>query len=65
MIKNAMTLFPAEADCPSCRGEEEFRCQESGECIEDSRRCDRKIDCRDGSDEYKCPYWKTRQDLEE
>ena len=31
----------------------EFQCR-SGECISPSARCDRKYDCRDGSDEQNC-----------
>lgn len=32
----------------------EFTCK-TGECVPDSRRCDRRVDCRDGSDEKDCP----------
>uniref|UniRef100_A0A0N5ABW0 Basement membrane-specific heparan sulfate proteoglycan core protein n=1 Tax=Syphacia muris TaxID=451379 RepID=A0A0N5ABW0_9BILA len=39
----------------SCRLNE-FRCN-SGECIEDTKRCNRHYDCTDGSDEITCDYY--------
>ena len=45
----AVVTTPAPPECqPS-----EWRCT-SGECIQASERCDRKYDCRDGTDEFNC-----------
>lgn len=33
--------------------EDQFRCT-NGECIDGNLKCDRKYDCKDGSDEFNC-----------
>lgn len=40
------------APIPEC-SDNEFRCQD-GLCIPNNRRCDRRRDCQDGSDEIDC-----------
>nr|XP_045613717.1 basement membrane-specific heparan sulfate proteoglycan core protein-like isoform X12 [Procambarus clarkii] len=37
-----------------CRADE-FRCLLDGQCISIQKRCDRRSDCSDGSDEHGCP----------
>lgn len=49
-----------ERDCPCSVGEDKFRCERSGECISRNMTCDRKVHCRDGSDEHGCAYWTSR-----
>ena len=34
----------------------QFQCN-NGECIDNRLHCDRKYDCRDGSDEQDCGEW--------
>ena len=48
--------FSDEADCPTCQGDM-FRCETSEECVPMNMTCDRKVHCRDGSDEHGCAYW--------
>ncbi|CAJ0564671.1 unnamed protein product, partial [Mesorhabditis spiculigera] len=38
-------------------GSGQFQCR-SGDCIEESLKCNRKYDCTDGSDETECDYYK-------
>ena len=40
---------------PTC-SPNQFRC-DSGQCIHQSLRCNRRYDCRDGSDEFHCGEW--------
>lgn len=40
------------ASQPRCR-QGEFTC-DTGDCVMQHRRCDQRIDCRDGSDEKNC-----------
>ncbi|XP_052826933.1 SCO-spondin-like [Octopus bimaculoides] len=42
-------------DCPKKCQPGEFRCA-MGECIANKYKCDKTIDCRDGSDELNCNY---------
>ena len=47
------TIHPKNKICQSIQkscGFEEFQCQD-GQCIHEAKHCDKKVDCKDASDE--------------
>ncbi|XP_025082607.1 basement membrane-specific heparan sulfate proteoglycan core protein-like isoform X8 [Pomacea canaliculata] len=50
---NLQADFSVEVVARGCRSSE-FSCSD-GQCIASQRRCDRRLDCEDGSDEENCP----------
>ncbi|XP_047128245.1 MAM and LDL-receptor class A domain-containing protein 1 isoform X1 [Hydra vulgaris] len=47
---NGTRTFPTKIPCTA----DKFRCNESGQCVSNTSRCDGKKDCRDNSDEKGC-----------
>ena len=48
-VKDFLTLIAAPSAPQRCRPGE-YTC-ETGQCINQNRRCDQRVDCQDGSDE--------------
>ena len=50
-LTNSTRVFPTSV--PTCR-KDQFKCVIGGQCISNTTRCDKKKNCRDGSDEVGC-----------
>lgn len=46
--------IPKDFNIKSCAIGEKFNCTSKQMCVEKTERCDRKVQCNDGSDEYLC-----------
>lgn len=50
-----VTAIPPTFRLTACK-EEDFMCASGLQCVPDAHRCDRALQCHDGSDEVKCRY---------
>ena len=50
-----LDFFSAEPSLDVTCDDDEFRCGVTGTCIPVAWKCDKHMDCQDGSDEASCP----------
>ncbi|KAH9494716.1 Adhesion G protein-coupled receptor B1 [Bulinus truncatus] len=53
--------LPKKFDLSQCKEEYNFTCESKKMCIPGVQKCDGTVQCHDGTDEMKCPLYKSQQ----